>query len=277
LEDTLISKFRLNNKIKMGNIVLIHWNRMEAEQRIAQLKTSGIDAVFEKFNGPGTLRAWREDRPTAIIIDLSRIPSQGRDIALAIRHYKTTRFVPLILVDGHPEKLKRIQELLPDATYTSWDQIDIDLRQTIDHPPNNPVVPRSVLEGYAGTPLVKKLGIKANSHLILLNAPIKFEKNLENLPENVSIKYTLEDRVECIIWFTIYKKDLKDNIDRIAQALNKKGSLWIAWPKKASGVTSDLTQNVVRQIGLAKGLVDYKICAIDNVWSALKFSRRKSG
>ena len=260
----------------MPQVVLIHWNKAAAELRIAQLNNAGIPVFLENFNGPATLRTWREKQPIAIIIDLSRLPSQGRDIALAVRHYKTTRFIPLVFVDGQPEKLKQIQNLLPDATYTTWDRIDLALKQAIDHPPDDPVIPRSLLEGYSGTPLVKKLGIKANSQLVVLNRPVKFEEELKNIPKNVSIKYKLDCNEELIIWFTKYKRDIEVGIDSLIQTMHQKGSLWIAWPKKSSGVVSDLTQNIVRQIGLTKGLVDYKICSINSIWSALKFARRKS-
>lgn len=259
----------------MSRIILIHWNTDEAQARLTQLNRSGILASLEKFAGPATLRTWKENPPTAIIIDLSRLPSSGRDIAVAVRHYKTTRHIPLLLVDGRAEKLQQIQKLLPDVTYTDWDHIDMALKQAIDHPPVDPVVPRSMLEGYAGTPLVKKLGIKANSNLVIINAPAKFEEKLENMPDNVAIKYKIDNQEELIIWFIRYIRDMEVKINSIIKAMHQKGSLWIAWPKKSSGVSSDLTQNVVRQIGLANGLVDYKICAIDELWSALKFSLRK--
>ncbi|MFH1335139.1 MAG: hypothetical protein ABII96_01350, partial [Candidatus Zixiibacteriota bacterium] len=197
----------------------------------------------------------------------------GRDIALAIRHQKTTRYLPLIFVEGETEKVKRIQEHLPDAVYTTWSNINRSLKQTISHPPKEPVVPRSRLAGYSGTSLVKKLGIKANSTVVLINAPKDFEKSLGKLPEGVRLTRKNSGFRDITIWFVKLTKELDDHIKEIAKKVEK-GSLWIVWPKKTSGVISDLTQNHVRKVGLASGLVDYKICSIDETWSGLLFTKR---
>ncbi|UCH64203.1 MAG: DUF3052 family protein [Fidelibacterota bacterium] len=221
------------------------------------------------------MRQLRNDPPAAVVIDLARRPSQGRDVALAIRLSKTTRYVPLVFVDGDPEKVARIQEHLPDALYTTWRHIQSALKRAIAHPPTNPVVPRSGLEGYSGTPLPKKLGIKANSVVALVGSPEDFERTLGELPEGVVLRRQARSRFDLLIWFTISRKDLERQIERRAAQIGK-GGLWIAWPKKTSKIHTDLSQVVVRRIGLAAGLVDYKVCSIDSNWSGLRFTRRKS-
>lgn len=107
-----------------------------------------------------------------------RLPSHGRDVALGIRKFKSTRYVPLVFVEGDPEKVKHIKELLPDAVYTTWSQIQGALKRAIAHPTKDPVVPRTALDGYSGTPLPKKLGIKAHSVVCLIDAPKSFENPL---------------------------------------------------------------------------------------------------
>ncbi len=157
----------------MARIRLIHWHADEAKVRAEQLRLEGYDVACDLPEPPVLLRQLRSDPPSAVIIDLSRVPSRGRDVAVALRTYKDTRAVPLVLVGGDPDKLARVRELLPDA-------------------------------------------------------------------------------------------------GRI-----RRNALWIAWPKKAASPAIDLTQQAMREAGLAAGLVDYKICSIDETWSALLFRRRK--
>lgn len=129
------------------------------------------------------------------------------------------------------------------------------------------------LAGYSGTPLVKKLGIKPATRLALLAAPTSFRAELVGLPDDVRISTRLERAPELTIWFTASRKELEGRMPQIAAAMG--AGLWVAWPKKASGVRSDVTEDVIRNAGLAHGLVDYKVCAINTTWSGLKFARRK--
>jgi len=192
-----------------------------------------------------------------------------------LRTSPATRHVPIVFVEGEPEKVARTKTLLPDATYTSWSRIKTSLRKALAHPLANPVVPDSVLAGYSGTPLPKKLGIKAGSTLVLLNAPDEFIATLGALPDGVKIKSTARGHRELTVWFPKSARDLENRIDRLADQVEG-GGLWIAWPKQASGVKTDITQTIVRKVGLAAGLVDFKICSIDATWSGLKFARRKT-
>jgi hypothetical protein len=257
----------------MHRVRLFHWNAEEAKQKAERLKTADFEVIHEPAMAPGTLRDLRENPPAAVVIDLSRLPMQGRDVGLAIRHYQATRSVPLIFVAGDPEKVARVQKNLPDAVYTTWDQMHAALHEAIANPQPITVVPRSLLEGYADAPLAKKLGIVRNTAVALADAPPGFEDLLGALPDGVELRRQTKGRRDLTIWFTRSRKDLEDGIGRMA-LLAQQGPLWIAWPKKASPLGSDLTQAVVRKIGLATGLVDYKICAIDATWSGLLFRRR---
>jgi hypothetical protein len=200
---------------------------------------------------------------------------QGRDMGLALRHYKTTRSVPLIFVAGDPEKVARVQKSLPDAVYTTWDQLRTTLGEAIANPPAVTVAPQSLLAGYSGTPLTKKLGIKTNAIVALANAPAGFEDVLGDLPEGVKLLRQSKGRRNLTVWFARSCKDLEGGIERMAR-LAEQGPLWIAWPKQTSPLGFDLTQAMVRRVGLATGLVDYKVCAIDGDWSGLLFARRRA-
>ncbi len=128
--------------------------------------------------------------------------------------------------------------------------------------------------GYSNRSLAEKLGIKPGTRVIALGAPSTYRALLGKLPTDTTIHRRLPDTSGFIHGFVRWRDDLTRDFPRLAGALTDRGTLWISWPKKASGVTTDLTENVVREIGLALGLVDVKVCAVDEVWSALKFVRR---
>ena len=123
---------------------------------------------------------------------------------------------------------------------------------------------------YSETPLVKKLGIKAGSNIAFVNAPVTFPDELA-LPENVKVNSRSKKSLDCVLLFVKSEKELRKKFAEYAERLLPAGMIWIAWPKKSSGVTTDLSFNSVQTIGLAAGLVDVKICAVSDVWSGLKF------
>jgi hypothetical protein len=261
----------------MKLVKLIHWNAEEAAERAQLLRAAGYTADHKLAGGSSLVRDLAADPPVAIVVDLSRLPAQGRDLAILLRMRKGTRQVPLVFVGGDPAKVARIQALLPDGVYTQWDEIGETLPGAIENPPKDPVVPESQFQAYAGVPLHEKLGIKPGAKVALIDAPEGFDAILGNLPQGVELGPDLEGDVDLAIWFTRSLQDLQQGISKMA-ALVEQAPLWIAWPKVASGVETDLTQGAVRETGMGAGLVDYKICSIDKVWSGLLFTqKRKSG
>ncbi len=258
----------------MQRVRLIHWKESEAEGKADLLKKAGYKVESSPLDRD-SLHQMRLDPPAAFVIDLSRLPSQGRDFALGIRIHKATRYVPLVFVGGELEKVEGIKELLPDAVYTQWDQIDGSLRTAIDSPPTDPIVPASIMAGYSGTPLPKKLGIKDNAVVALVNAPKGFKETLGELPEGAVLRSGLQSIGDLTLWFVRTRAELEEGMRKMVDFGDSAG-LWIIWQKKSSGVESDLTQNIVRKIGLASGLVDFKISAIDQTWSGLRFTKRKT-
>jgi len=128
--------------------------------------------------------------------------------------------------------------------------------------------------GYSGTPLPKKLGIRENYSVALVNAPVRFERKLDPLPEGARIADSA-DGAKVAVLFTVSQAELARDFRPLARALPQKTALWIAWPKQASGIATDLKENAIREFGLGEGWVDYKVCAIDETWSGLCFARRK--
>ena len=131
------------------------------------------------------------------------------------------------------------------------------------------------LAGYSGTPLPRKLGIKEGALVLLVGAPSGFEKTLGDLPVGVRVVRRTTAAPDLTLWFPAARRELERDVHQRGIAATEKGGIWIAWPKKASGVATDLTETHVREAGLANGLVDFKICAIDATWSGLRFARRR--
>ena len=139
------------------------------------------------------------------------------------------------------------------------------------------------MAGYSGTPLVTKLGVRAGSRVALVGAPPGFAASLEPLPPDVRVeppdvegtRAAEPGALDLVLLFVERAASLERDFPREAGRLTTAGMLWIAWPKRASRRPTDLTEDVVRRIGLAAGLVDVKVCAIDEVWSGLKFVRRR--
>jgi hypothetical protein len=196
-------------------------------------------------------------------------------LGVNLRKHKATHRVPLIFVGGEGTKVERVRFLLPDAMYTTWEEIEDALRQAIANPPEDPFVPDSLMAGYAGKPLTVKLGIKKDYIVDLMDAPPDFEGTLGELPPGVQLRQDPQKGVgDLVIWFTRSRDELTEGLIRMVPK-SRECPMWIAWPKKTSPLARDLTQQVVREMSLASGMVDYKICSIDETWSGLLFTHRK--
>jgi hypothetical protein len=259
----------------MPTICLLHWNEAEAAERLERLRAAGYEAFHSTLAGPPLLSQLRQNPPAGIVIDLARLPSHGREVGAALRAAKATRYVPLVFIGGEDEKVARVRALLPDATYTSWEAIGPALQTALAHPLTNPVALASSMDAYGGQALPKKLGIKAGLKIALVNAPPGFIQLLTPIPEGTQFNDDFTEGCEMAIWFVRSQSDLAHAV-QIASGLSTLRTLWFAWPKQASGLPSDLTQQTVRAAGLANQWVDYKICSIDQTWSGLLFARRKA-
>ena len=129
--------------------------------------------------------------------------------------------------------------------------------------------------GYSGTPLAKKLGIASGATVALLGEPDGFRVLLEPIPDDVEFRTSLRGHADVVVLFTTKRAEFERRIDAAGRAVFPAGGLWIAWPKRASKVPTDMTEDVVREVALPLGLVDNKVCAIDDVWSGLRVVWRK--
>jgi hypothetical protein len=126
------------------------------------------------------------------------------------------------------------------------------------------------MAGYSGTPLGKKLGIKEGHRVAFPAAPAGFADLLEGLPGDVTVSSRTSGPLDVIVFFTKRRAELERRLPGLRRAMDPAAGLWIAWPKRSSGVATDMSEDVVRELGLANRLVDNKVCAIDETWSALR-------
>ena len=131
------------------------------------------------------------------------------------------------------------------------------------------------MAGYSGTPLPRKLGIKEGATVATLGAPGGFAGSLEPLPAGVTLTGALPERADVVVAFFTEAGALAEGLPALTDAIFPAGGLWIAWPKRASGVATDITEDVIRDLALPTGLVDNKVCAIDDTWSGLRLVVRK--
>jgi hypothetical protein len=245
-------------------VVVLHFNPPNLDKRLARLSDFAVEAVLP--TGPADLKPLRERPPDAFVVDLDRRPSEGRSVAVQLRGYASTRLVPLVFAGGEEEQVARVRNLLPDATYVSWQGVSGAVSRV--KPLQKPVVP-GPMDAYSQTELEPKLGVREGTTLLLLGAPDGFGKALRRA------ELVEEGPAQLVMLFTPSVADLERDFAPAKKAIAPGGTLWICWPKKASGVESDLGQAEVRGYAMDRGLVDFKVAAIDTTWSGLRFSRKK--
>ena len=131
------------------------------------------------------------------------------------------------------------------------------------------------MAGYSKTPLAQKLGIKSEARVVVMGAPAGYRKLLAPLPEKVSFTDKASAGSEFVHLFVTERRMLEKELNRLRKLLADAGTLWVSWPKKSSGVASDITEDVIREVCLPLGFVDVKVCAVDETWSGLKLMIRR--
>ena len=131
------------------------------------------------------------------------------------------------------------------------------------------------MAGYSGTPLATKLGLKAGHTVAVVAEPDGFRALLDPIPDDVAFRASLRGRADLALLFVTERKVLEAKVEAAGRAVFPSGAIWVAWPKRASKVPTDVTEDVVREVVLPRGLVDVKVCAIDDTWSGLKVMWRK--
>ena len=131
------------------------------------------------------------------------------------------------------------------------------------------------MTGYSGTPLAQKLGIKPGTTVVAINAPASYRRLLGKLPARVKFSHQITEGMRFIHLFTAERNELKKMLPILRQKMAQDGTVWVSWPKKSTGVATDVTEDIIRAIALPLGFVDVKVCAVDSIWSGLKLMIRR--
>ena len=257
-------------------IRLICWNEELAKERARLLTNAGFNVDASEFKPQRIIGSIRESDVAAILIDLDRQPAHGRVVGTLYHRAKSLREIPIVFAGGPPEKVERLRKELPDLVFTSWNGVAPALEKALKNTmPRRPGKAPAYMEQWAGSTLVKKLDFKPNMRAALLAAPEGFEEQLADLPEGVKLQTAIDRQTQLAIWFVRSLRELEMETDYLSARLPERVSVWIVYPKKTSRYKVDFTQFDVRAIALRAGLVDYKICAVDNDWTGMKFTRKK--
>jgi CheY-like chemotaxis protein len=249
-------------------IVVIHFEPAEAAAVASRVSREGFEAEACAIRGGGIFRAIRENPPDAILIDLTRMPSYGRWAGMTLRGQKGTRRIPLVFLEGDPEKTRMVRRMLPDAVYTTLPKAGEALRRAIERVVADPVVPDPLK-----VPAAHKLRIGKESVVALVNGPAGFD--LGKLPPGAKVQAKAEG-ANVILLFVKSTAALGRALPEIAKQMEPGRKWWILWPKKASGAASDLSMPRIFEMCTPYGLAAHKLCAVDETWSALAVARSRT-
>ena len=260
---------------------LICWNPADAAEHAKELRRSARYQVLADAPpaSGGMIRAFRELAPDAVVIDLDRLPSHGRELAMSLRASKSTCHLPLVLAGGEPAKVEAIREALPEAVYTAWgDTIAVAIEHAMRQPPPARLASRELPRAAGPGALERKLDIKPQSRFVIVPANRSEPPWMDELLTSIPAGAVRQARVDATTTLALYpvrtRCELMQALESARAGLPPQASFWIVHPKQTSPLAADFNQDDVRAASLALGFVDYKVCAVDKDWSALKFARR---
>jgi hypothetical protein len=259
----------------MGRIRLVCWKEELAAERARALKKAGLDVDASPFNPAGTITRLKEDPSAVMLIDLDRLPSHGLAVAIMLRTSKSMRHLPIVFAGGVEEKLARVRAEVPDAIFADWAKAAEAVKKALKNAPAILAQPVPPMQRYAGSPLAKKLDLKAGVKAALIGAEEGFVELLGDLPEGVELQGRITGQTKLVLWFVRSSHEIAAAFELASARMPVGCNVWIIYPKKAGRYRVDFNQNDIRLTGIEAGLVDYKICAVDADWSGMKFARRK--
>ena len=254
----------------MRTIRLFHWRASEAEALAAALGRAGFRVLYRAEAQAPSVRDIKESGVSAIVIDLSRLPSHGRNVAAWIRGTKSIRHIPLVFAGGEAAKVAAIRKEIPDAAYVSHARLADALRRV--KAPKDPVVPRQMMQTDPNRTTAQKLGIREGTRVQLIDPPANYERVIGPIPAEAKMTEEPADASAITLWFAHEPGQFEAGLPA-RRGLAAKGRLWIVWRKgRQDGFNGDF----VRQAALKVGLVDYKICSLDSAWSGMLFAVKKA-
>jgi len=257
----------------MHRVRVIHWKSSEAKSLIDAVRAAGFEPEFEPDpNGAVVAKAITSNPPDAVVIDLSRLPSHGRELAVWMRNRKSIRTIPIVFFEGEPEKIEKVKAVLPDAAYATSSSLSRMLKTACKGRTPNPVVPPSAMERFKTKTAAQKLGIVALSTVGVMYAPRDYAAVLGEMPEGVEFFEDPDAPLNVTLWFIRDSEAMLGALRRM-RAWAPKTRLWVLWPK---GSSNRFRESSIREMGIENGLVDYKICSVNDQWSGILFARKKA-
>jgi CheY-like chemotaxis protein len=256
----------------VARIRLLHWNAAEAAEHLAALRRAKHKIDYEANFDSSLMKAWRASPPDAFVIDLSRLPSHGREIAIALRQSPRTRHVPIVFVNGAVEKVERIRSELPDAIFCPLLDLIPSLAAALEHRTADPARPVQMMDRYAGRSTAQKLGITEGTTVAAFAPPGDYPALLGPLPPRV--EFVEEETAAVTLYFAEDQPAMARELSHLRRSAAKT-KLWVLWRKGGKSARGQVTEPVVRETGLLLGLVDYKICSVNPIWSAMLFALKR--
>ncbi|HEX4771682.1 MAG TPA: hypothetical protein VH351_12665 [Bryobacteraceae bacterium] len=255
----------------MRAVRVIHWNAEEAVPLLSSLREAGFTVEYDERFGTPVLQSCRRKPPSVFVIDLSRLPAHGREVAVALRQSPKTRHIPVVFCEGKPDKVDRIRALFPDAVFCSRAAAAAAAKSAKEV--QHPVRPIPMMERFGNRTAAQKLGIAEGTTVTLIDPPRDIATALGGLPPNVQFSEEEDGKVTLCFVHDIDSARAKLSAVR---KLASKTRLWILWRKKGAPGYAGVSGALIRETGIDLGLVDYKICSVSDVWSGMVFTRRKS-
>ena len=258
----------------MARVYLVHWHDAECQDLAAPLRAAGHDVYCHSL--PNRAPSWGDFQTEIAVISLARLPAHGREVADWVWSAKKRRHLPIVFTDGKADKVVETKVRFPDAIYCNEEDIVrvvddiVSGRRSAAPAPEERRKTAESAKLPSATPLAKKLGIVNGVRFALVNAPAGFVQTL-NAPPTAIPSRSFSSSCDVVLLFARSAAEMTRRLAVIRRSMKPTASVWLAWPKRTSGIATDLTDEVVRQLGLRSELVDVKVCAIDETWSGLKF------
>jgi CheY-like chemotaxis protein len=251
---------------------VIHWREEEAGPLVEACRAAGFQVDYDPVSVTAQFRFIKQTMPDVVAIDLSRMPSHGREVGRALRRMKYSRHIPIVYVGGEAEKVEAIRKLLPDVTFTVLKRVAAAIRTAAKRHTANPVVPPDFMERYSSRTTAQKLGIREKMTVAVHQPPRDYVSLLGELPADTELIEDPEDAHPITLWFVRDPREYREALPEIRR-LAARSKLWILWHKASAD--GKMTDRIVREWANEMGLVDYKICAVDQRWSGMLFAVKK--
>ena len=259
--------------LNMTRVRDIHFKAAEAGPLLDTLRTAGYAVDYEEEMSAALYRVIRAAPPDLFVIDLTRMPSHGRYVAIGMRQSPKTRHIPTVFVDGETEKIALIKQQLPDATYSTRAKLRSAIKTALRRRVENPVAP-DPLFSYSSRTAAEKIGIAKGAKVGVIDPPRDYLRVIGAVPEGVEFVEGAQAGCQLLLWFLHDPDTYLEMLPRM-RAWVATARLWVLWKKGGTTRAGAVTQPLIREAAQEMGMVDYKICSVDKNWSGIALTRKK--